>query len=121
MGNAMRTAGNKAPSRLLIVDDDPSVRKLISSSLKAAGHHCDEAGDWRPAWLRLQQSDVDLLTLDIRMPGASGLELLTRIRRHFPDVAILMLTGAGETSMAIQAPLTALMVTCLSRLRSRNC
>ncbi len=99
----MRADSNKFSSRLLIVDDDSSVRKLVSSTLSGAGYHCDDVGDSAAAWQRLQQSDVDLMTLDIRMPGATGLELLNRIRHGFPDVAILMLTGSGETSMAIQA------------------
>ncbi len=55
------------------------------------------------AWDYLQQNPVDLATLDITMPGGSGLDLLDRIRQTQPDIAAIMLTAEGDTAKAIRA------------------
>jgi putative two-component system response regulator len=92
-----------APARLLIVDDDAIVQRLLSRWLGVAGYSCDVASNAQAAWARLKEHGVDLVTLDIRMPGGSGLDLLDQIKQTFPDTAVLMLTGEGDTSKAIRA------------------
>ncbi len=50
----------------------------------------------------MQQNDVQLVTLDISMPGRSGADLLPEIKRQFPDTEVIMLTALGETNLAIE-------------------
>ena len=90
-------------NRVLVVDDDPLVRNLIVRQLRGAGCDCAQAVHAQAAWDQLRHGEFELVTLDIRMPGGSGLELLSRITRQFPDVAVLMLTGEGDVATAVQA------------------
>lgn len=88
---------------ILVVDDDLLIRSLFSRWLLDEGYDCETAVDAQDALEHLSKTHFDLVTLDIRMPGLSGLELLQRIKEQFPDTAVLMLTGEGEQKAAIQA------------------
>lgn len=90
-------------AKLLVVDDDTSVQDLLSRWLHNAGYSCARANSAAAGWEHLEEHAVDLVTLDIRMPGGSGLDLLDRIKQEFPDTAVLMLTGEGGTQKAIRA------------------
>lgn len=92
-----------AAARLLIVDDDPVVRTLIARWLTNQGYNCVTASRAEEAWEHLSTSHVDLVTLDITMPGESGLTLLDRIRARSPDTAAIMLTAESDLSKAIRA------------------
>lgn len=85
------------PVRVLVVEDDESVRELVSLHLRRAGFSPLEAGDAETAWTAVGEADV--LVLDRMLPGESGDALLRRVRAH-PDLAhlpVLMLTArAGE-------------------------
>ncbi|HEX4145724.1 MAG TPA: HD domain-containing phosphohydrolase [Pirellulales bacterium] len=90
-------------ARVLVVDDEPAVRDLLSRWLRDAGYLCATAPNAAAAWTHLGQHPVDLATLDITMPGGSGLDLLDQIRQELPDTAALMLTAEGDTTKAIRA------------------
>lgn len=92
-----------AASTVLVVDDEACVRDLLTRWLRAAGYLAASAENAAAAWEFLQSHDVQLITCDLRMPGCSGLELLARLRTHFPDTSVVMLTGSGDTAAAIQA------------------
>jgi len=85
-------------STILIVDDEKSVRSLLYDLLEIEGHHVLEAADGPEALYRLHCGGVDLVLLDVMMPGMSGIEVLTEIRRdeEFPRMPVLMLTAAGD-------------------------
>jgi putative two-component system response regulator len=87
----------------MIVDDESVVRDILSLWLSAEGFCCRTASDARSAWRLLEQESFDLITLDINMPGGSGLELLARIKAAFPEMAVLTLTACGDTATAIGA------------------
>ena len=67
-------------AKILIVDDEPRIRDLIREHLQYAGFVCEEAGDGGAALAVLAQGGIDLVILDIMMPGQDGLELCRRLR-----------------------------------------
>lgn len=91
------------PARILIVDDEPHVREIIRRSLERKGFSCETAGDTEAAWAHLESCEVDLLTLDVTMPGETGIAFLPRVRLAFPEVAVIMLTAVREAATVIQA------------------
>ena len=92
-----------SPANILVVDDEPHVCEIVRRILVPEGHSCAVANSSDEAWAYLQAQDVDLITLDVRMPGQSGVELLKRIHDEFPDTSVIMLTGVGGADTAIQA------------------
>jgi putative two-component system response regulator len=88
---------------ILVVDDEPLVRTILLRWLTAEGYSCLAAADATSACLALAQQNIDLVTCDINMPGTSGVQLLGQIKASWPDTAVLMLTGCGETTIAIRA------------------
>lgn len=80
--------------KVLVVDDDPSFRLLMSEMLKAADYEVVTEGNGRLAWNRLQTETADLAVLDVKMPEMDGFELLRHIRAddRFKSMPVLMLT-----------------------------
>jgi putative two-component system response regulator len=90
-------------ANVLVVDDEAFVRDLLARWLTDEGYVCAQAPNAQAAWEHLQVSDVHVVTLDIRMPGRSGIDLLGTIRDTYPDRAVIMMTAVGETKTAIDA------------------
>jgi putative two-component system response regulator len=88
---------------VLVVDDEPDVRGMIVRWLKSAGYLCQEAASAEEACSVLERQVVSVITLDITLPGRSGLELLPQVKTDLPDTQVLMLTALGQTQTAIQA------------------
>jgi DNA-binding response OmpR family regulator len=82
-------------ARVLVVDDDQTVREVVVSYLRAAGHEVAEAGDGEVALAAVDAQEPDLLVLDLMMPGIDGLEVCRRLRET-SDVPVIMLTALGE-------------------------
>jgi two-component system phosphate regulon response regulator OmpR len=80
---------------ILVVEDDTRLRERLNTFLSQSGFRVSTAGDAAEARKRLGALDFDLIMLDVMMPGESGLDLATHIRRS-NDVPILMLTAMGE-------------------------
>ena len=99
----MHAVSQGPPAQLLVVDDEPVVCDLLSRWLRDEGYSCTTAGSAAAAWAHLQEHHVELATLDITMPGGSGLDLLDQIRKALPDTAAIMLTAEGDTAKAIRA------------------
>ena len=93
----------KSSLQLLVVDDEPFVRDLLARWLRGAGYSCATADSPAAALAHLQEHCVDMVTLDISMPGGSGLDLLDKIKQSRPDTAAIMLTAEGDTPKAIRA------------------
>jgi PAS domain S-box-containing protein len=86
-------------SRVLVVDDDDSVRGITTTFLNELGHDTQEATDGAGALALLQQSeaaDFDLLVTDYAMPGMTGAELAAKVRERWPELPILLLTGYAD-------------------------
>ncbi|HVN05051.1 MAG TPA: EAL domain-containing protein [Bryobacteraceae bacterium] len=90
---------------LLLVDDDPTNRDLLSRRLKRAGYNTELAGDGYEALDVLAKHEVDLVLLDSMMPGMSGVELLRQLRERFSParLPIIMVTAVGESERVVEA------------------
>jgi len=86
--------------RILCVEDDEQVRRLISRLVEAAGHECDVAADADEARALLETGDFAVVLCDIGLPGESGLDLLAELSRRSPDVATVMVTGHDSPTTA---------------------
>ena len=93
----------KHMAQILVVDDDLIVRELVPLWLRTAGYTCDAVPDAKSAWAYVHSRPVRLITLDISMPGESGLDLLRRIRSGFPDLPVVMMTSMGDASTVTEA------------------
>ena len=82
-------------ARVLVVDDDPTVREVVIDYLRAAGHEVSEAVDGAAALEAVRGAGPDLVVLDVMMPGIDGLEVCRRLRRQ-GDVPIVLLTALGS-------------------------
>jgi two-component system, OmpR family, KDP operon response regulator KdpE len=80
------------PNRILIVDDEPALRRALRMSLAAGGFAVDEAGSGDDAIQWFARSRCDLVLLDINMPGRDGIQTCRQLRGLAPDVGIVMLT-----------------------------
>jgi DNA-binding response OmpR family regulator len=82
-------------SRVLVVDDEPTVRDVVVQYLRRDGHEVTEAGDGEQALELLASQTPDLVVLDLMLPGVDGLEILRRLRSS-SDVPVIMLTALAE-------------------------
>jgi putative two-component system response regulator len=93
-----------ARSRLLVVDDDPTVRKVIAEFLRLKGYEVREAASGDEALKVFKDSGgFDLLLSDIYMPGMNGFELLRQVVEHHQDVGVIMITAFADVTSAIDA------------------
>ena len=88
--------------RILIVDDEEMVRRLLHQKLSSEGYQCQEAASADQALDELKRNSIGLVLLDIKMPGKSGVELLPAIKANYPDTAVIMATAITDTDTAIQ-------------------
>jgi putative nucleotidyltransferase with HDIG domain len=87
---------------LLIVDDEPAIRALLRHKLSAEGYLCKEASGFDQALNIMATNPIALAILDIKMPGKSGIEVLSEIRSGYPDTVVIMATAIIDMSVAIQ-------------------
>lgn len=93
-----------ATYKILIVDDDPSILEVLDARLSASNFKVLKAKDAAGAEQILKaQKDIDLLVSDIKMPGKSGTELFTDIRKSLPDLPVIFLTAYGTIPDAVDA------------------
>ena len=86
---------------ILVVDDEDSVREVVSEALEDAGHNVDTASSGWEALDMLMGASYDLMFLDIMMPGMSGQQVLDRVKVERPELPVVMLTAvAGSGSEA---------------------
>ncbi|HLZ65904.1 MAG TPA: response regulator, partial [Aliidongia sp.] len=90
--------------RLLLVDDDPAVREVTGLMLRELGCVVTEAGSGSEALLFLEQGlEIDIVAADVAMPGMNGPELVRQIRKRLPTIAVLLITGYADPSLAEDA------------------
>jgi len=102
----MTNSGDASPGletvRILIVDDDKSVRRAIGRALGSQGYQVLEADSTEAALdLLTRVEPVPLVVSDIHMPGRDGIALLQELRLLYPDTAVIMLTGDGDVTTAV--------------------
>ena len=89
--------------KILIVDDDGIIRRLLTKELSGEGYQCQEAGSAEEALARTGSVPFDLILLDVNMPDKSGIELLPEIKDKYPDTPIIMITAISDVETAIKA------------------
>ena len=83
----------KVPGRILVIDDEVSVRQLLERVLVRAGHQVDLAENGEQALARLAKEKYDLIIVDKNLPGLGGLEILKLVRSQYPRLLAIMITG----------------------------
>jgi excisionase family DNA binding protein len=89
--------------RVLVVDDEASIRDLLSKTLTLAEYHVDTIGDARAALDRLRVEPYDLLVADLKMPSVDGLTLIREAKRFQPHLRAIIITGYSSEASAIEA------------------
>lgn len=89
--------------RLLIVDDEESIRKLCVTVGEALGFSCVEAENGEAAFALLEEQPVHMILTDMVMPRMSGIEFLERVKKAFPLTEVAVMTGHGSVETAVQA------------------
>jgi excisionase family DNA binding protein len=89
--------------RVLVVDDEATIRDLLSKTLALAEYDVDLAPDGRAALDRLRMIPYDLLITDLKMPGVDGLTVIREARRLKADLPVIIITGFSNEASAIEA------------------
>jgi DNA-binding NtrC family response regulator len=89
--------------RILIADDDASLRRVIEVKLKQKGYDVKAVGDGESALVELKRGKFDLLLTDMKMPNMDGITLLERAKHEAPDLQLIMMTAFATVSQAVQA------------------
>jgi len=89
--------------RVLVVDDEASIRDLLSKTLALAEYDVDTAPDGTTALDRMRAFNYDLLIADLKMPGMDGLTLIRQAKRIKTDLPVIIITGFSTESSAIEA------------------
>jgi excisionase family DNA binding protein len=100
---ADRPQSRDGRSRVLVVDDESSIRELLQKTLALAEYDVDTAPDGRAALERLRLGNYDLLIADLKMPGMDGLTLIREAKRLKADMPVIIITGFSTESSAIEA------------------
>jgi len=94
-------AGERA--HILVVDDEPNVRKVLGALLEQAGYTATLAADGHEALALVRSRDPELLISDLKMPGMDGLDLLRAVQKAFPEIPVVLLTAHGTIEAAVEA------------------
>jgi DNA-binding NtrC family response regulator len=89
--------------RILIVDDEASIRRILQVAFDKAGYVADVAMDAREAAAKVAASEFDCVLTDVTMPGKSGHELLRDLKKEQPDLPVIVMTAFGTIPQAVQA------------------
>lgn len=88
---------------ILVVDDEGAIRYSITKTLQRVGYHVEAAASGEEALEMMKNQDYDVVLTDIRMPGLTGVELLSRIKEQAPDAVVILLTGYASLETAIES------------------
>jgi two-component system, OmpR family, response regulator len=90
-------------SKVLLVDDEEKFLDLLSQRLGTRGVDADTATSGEDALTKIRQKNLDVIILDVMMPGIGGIETLKQIRQENPEVQIIMLSGQSTLENAVKA------------------
>lgn len=88
---------------ILVVDDERSVTDMLNVDLEEEGYSCVTTGTGEEALKKLSEDNFDLMILDLKLPGISGMDVLKEARAVHPDVSIIIVTAAGDAQTAVDA------------------
>lgn len=89
--------------KILIIDDEKSIRKTLREILEYENFKVDEAGDGVEGVTMAEKGDYDIIICDIKMPKVDGMEALERIQKTNPDIPVVMISGHGTIETAVEA------------------
>ncbi|MFH1350949.1 MAG: response regulator [Pseudomonadota bacterium] len=92
----------KIPTKVMLVDDEKDFVEMLSLRLDAMGEKVVEAYSGKECLEKLETKDMDVVILDIKMPGMDGVETLKEIKKRFPLIEVIMLTGHGTIETAVE-------------------
>src|SRR5207249_5075715 len=104
--NATSKDGGEAMSakaRILVVDDDATMREALRDTLSTEGYGVIAVENAIQAIAELEKQEADLVLADLTLPRVSGLELLDSVRRHWPGLEVIVITGQGSIETAVDA------------------
>lgn len=82
---------------VLLIDDEPMVRKIVRKMLERAGHHVVDVENGREGLVQLEQHACELILTDIIMPEVEGIEVLTTVKAKYPQSRVIAMSGGGRT------------------------
>jgi len=97
----MGLESNASTTQVLVVDDDQPVREILVRLLQRSGYQVSSAAHGFDALLQLKRTVPDILITDLEMPQMSGFELMSVVRRRFPQVAVIAMSGAYDSGNAV--------------------
>jgi len=92
----------KIPTKVLLVDDEEDFAEMLSLRLKELGEKVVIAHSGREGLDTLAKTGIDVVILDIKMPGMDGIETLREIKKQYPIIEVILLTGHGSTETAVE-------------------
>ena len=90
-------------AKILVVDDETSIRNIVARQLESEGYNCVTASDGREAIETASVQHFDLVLTDVKMPHMSGIEVLTQIIANHPDTCVMMMTAVTDSHTAVEA------------------
>lgn len=101
--SSSNAVSEKSRAKILVVDDEASIREFLQIMLKRERMQVDLAENGKLAWEKVQNEEYDLIISDIQMPEMSGIELLAKVKERDPNALMLMITAFGSTETAVEA------------------
>jgi len=92
----------KIPIKVLLVDDEEDFAEILSLRLKELGEKVEVAHSGQEGLDTLAKTSIDVVILDIKMPGMDGIETLREIKKQYPIIEVILLTGHGSTETAVE-------------------
>ncbi|MBE0480201.1 MAG: sigma-54-dependent Fis family transcriptional regulator [Dehalococcoidia bacterium] len=93
----------KDKARILVVDDEQSIREIITRKLRSEGYSCVAATDGKDALWKAFMRDFDVVLMDVKMPGLSGMQVLPKMVTDHPDTCVVMITAVCDVDTAVEA------------------
>ncbi len=90
-------------SRVLVVDDEANLRKVLAAMLRKDGYEVTVAEDGEQALLELEKNGADVIVTDLVMPKVGGMDILTRVKADRPDIPVIIITAHGTVDSAVEA------------------
>ena len=112
---------SESATRLLVVDDDPDMLRLLSMRLNGAGYHVTAVDSAEAALAQLDIERPQLVLSDVRLPGKDGLALFDDIRQRHPSLPVILLTAHGTIPDAVEATSRGVFTYPPSPSTARNC
>jgi signal transduction histidine kinase len=88
---------------ILVVDDEEPIRELLRRKLSGDGFYCESAADGKDALWKAFVKDFDIVLLDIKMPGMSGIDVLSKMVTDHPETCVVMITAVADSQTAVDA------------------